>query len=384
MTARRIAITAHALANALGQRSSEVLDKIFSGVSAFGPSSFELSFAVPVGEMHDLPPAHELDSMDDTRILRVALCAARQLRESVSATIQRYGAERVALVVGSCTGGLQQTELAFAELRQGARPAFYDHDRQHPLHRTAEALAGYFGVQGRVLSVSTACSSSALAMDSARRLLRSGLADAVVVAGVDSLCRLTLYGFHALGVLSTSATRPFAADREGITLAEGAAFLLLDAHAESDVYFTGFGCSSDAHHLSAPDPQGRGMLAAMRAALANAGLGRVDHVNAHGTGTPQNDRAESQALRELFGAELPITSTKSSTGHLLGAGGATEAIVAIESLRRQLVPPTIGSTTTDAELGVQVVRSPQPLAMHHVLSNSFGFGGSNASLVFSR
>lgn len=380
----RIAVTAVSLANALGNDTDSVLDHVFRGARRFtAPAAFEPPFTTCVAQMFDLPQNPELDPRYDSRLVRIAMVGARQLRADVDATIERYGAHRVAFVLGSSTGGMAETERAYPQLRSGHPAPGYDHDRQHPLGASADVLAAWFGVTGPRLVVSTACSSSGKALGTARRLLRTGTADAVIVGGVDSLCRLTLFGFHALGVLSETPTRPFAADRSGISLGEGAAFAILDAHAESNVYFAGIGESSDAHHLSSPDPEGVGVRAAMELALADAGVHARDvgHVNAHGTGTLQNDAVEGRAIRSLFERAIPITSTKSTTGHLLGAGGLTEAVVSMASLQRGQIPPTAGGAPVDPELGVTLVRENTAHAGRAVLSNSFGFGGSNVSVL---
>ncbi len=379
-------MTAVALANALGHDTAAVLDHVFRGAQRFtAPAAFEVPFTTCVTQMTDLQASRDVDPRFDSRLVRIAMLGARQLQVPVGAAVARYGAHRVAFVLGSSTGGMAETERAYPQLRAGRGVPGYDHDRQHPLGASADALAAWFGITGPRLVVSTACSSSGKALGTARRLLRCHAADAVIVGGVDSLCRLTLFGFHALGVLSETPTRPFAADRNGISLGEGAAFALLDAHAESDVYVAGIGESSDAHHLSSPDPDGVGVQAAMEAALADAGIDarHVGHVNAHGTGTLQNDAVEGRAIGRVFGRPIPVTSTKSTTGHLLGAAGLTEAIVAMASLRRGEIPPTAGDGAVDAELGVALVRACTPHAARAVLSNSFGFGGSNVSVLLT-
>lgn len=381
-----LAVTAYSLANALGEDTSTVLDRVFGGVSHFtAPSAFDLPFTTWVGQMLDLRAAPELGPRYDSRLVRIAMLAARQIEATTRAAVARYGAPRVAFVLGSSTGGMAETERAYPRLRQGEPAPGYDHDHQHPLAASADAIAAWLGIAGARLVVSTACSSSGKALGTARRLIRVGAADAVLVGGVDSLCRLTLFGFHSLGVLSATPTRPFSVDRDGISLGEGAAFALLDAHAPSKVHFAGIGESSDAHHLSSPDPAGLGVREAMERALADAGLhpDQIGHVNAHGTGTLQNDAVEGRAILEAFGRPVPVTSTKSTTGHLLGAGGLTEAVVAMASLERGLIPPTPGSTAVDPQLGLDLVRECRPHEGRAVLSNSFGFGGSNVSVVIS-
>lgn len=382
----KVAITAYSLANSLGTETHEVLEHVFAGEHRFGaPEAFRLPFPTLVGQMLDLPPPRELDARYDSRLVRIAMLGARQIHADVARAAERYGGARVAFVLGSSTGGMAETERAYPQLREGTIPPGYDHDWQHPLAASADALAEYFGLRGPRLVVSTACSSSGKALATARRLLRANLADAALVGGVDSLCRLTLFGFHSLGVLSARATRPFCTDRDGITLSEGAAFTLLDRHADADVYVAGIGESSDAHHLSSPDPDGVGVRAAITSALADAQLepSAVGHINAHGTGTLQNDAVEGRALHEVFGPEIAVTSSKSTVGHLLGAGGLTEAVIALASLNRRQIPPTAGDGEIDRTLGLTIARKRLTHPGGAVLSNSFGFGGSNVSVLLT-
>jgi 3-oxoacyl-[acyl-carrier-protein] synthase-1 len=387
MDSPRFAITASSVANVLGQSTRAVLDGIFAGTQKLAPPSslFPLSFDTHVGEMTELPPASEIPARADIRLTRIALCAARELKPAVESAISRFGATRVALVLGACTGGLDASERAFPRLRKREEAPGYDHDLQHPVHVAAFVLADYFGVKGPVLAVSTACSSSAKAIGIGTRFLRRGQVDAVIACGADSLCATTLTGFRALGALSSGTTRPFAADRDGISIGEGAGFMLLERGARADVYVAGVGESSDAYHLSSPDPTGNGPAEAMRLALLQAGLDAqdVDHVNAHGTGTPQNDDVEAKAIAAVFGREIPITTTKPMTGHLLGAAGITEAIIAAETIRRGRIPPTITRGEIDRNIDANIVREPSALRARAVVSNSLAFGGSNAAVVIA-
>jgi 3-oxoacyl-[acyl-carrier-protein] synthase-1 len=387
MDSPRFAITAFSVANVLGQSTRAVLDGIFEGTQKLAPPSslFPLSFATHVGEMADLPPASEIPERADVRVTRIALCAARELKVAVDSAIARFGATRVALVLGACTGGLDASERAFPHLRRHEAAPGYDHDMQHPVHVAAVVLADYFGVKGPVLAVSTACSSSAKAIGLGTRFLRRGHADAVIACGADSLCATTLNGFHALGALSSGTTRPFVTDRDGISIGEGAGFMLLERGARSDVYVAGVGESSDAYHLSSPDPTGNGPAEAMRLALSQAGMAPkdIDHVNAHGTGTPQNDEVEAKAIAAVFGHDIPITTTKPMTGHLLGAAGITEAIIAAETIRRGRVPPTLTRGEIDPSIRANIVREPSALRARAVVSNSLAFGGSNAAVVIA-
>ena len=309
------------------------------------------------------------------------------LDAAVRRTVARVGAARVGVFVGTSTSGILDTELVArnAALR-GASPAFESHRYAgcHSLFATTRFLMAWFGLTGPAMTVSTACSSSAKVFVAARRAIRAGRCDAAIVAGVDSLALSTLYGFHALQLLSASPCRPCAADRSGISIGEAAAIALVGREA-SDVALTGAGESSDAHHMSTPPADGHGARRAMTAALADAGLApsAIDYINLHGTGTPANDAAEAAAIRAVFGSPPLASSTKGATGHALGAAGALEALVSIHALRNGCVPANVGTQTPDPRLGLAIACAPTPARLSHVLSNSFGFGGSNCALVFT-
>ena len=247
-----------------------------------------------------------------------------------------------------------------------------------------EALRRVTGIGGPCFAVSTACSASAKAVGCAQRLLATNTADAVVVGGVDALSQTTLRGFHSLQILSPVFCRPFSRERRGINIGEGAAYLLLEREGDAAVRLLGVGESSDAHHMSAPDPTSEGARTAMAAALAQGGRSPddVDYINAHSPGTRLNDLSEGLAVTSLFGARVPIASTKGYTGHLLGAGGATEAVFSIVAIEQGWIPRSVGADPVDADLGLQVPTARLDRPCRQVLSNSFAFGGSNVSLLF--
>jgi 3-oxoacyl-[acyl-carrier-protein] synthase-1 len=291
----------------------------------------------------------------------------------------------VGLALGTTTAGLARTEEAYrVRGRTGALPADYDLHRQHSFGGLLEAVRRAAGVEGPCVVVSTACSASAKAACNALRLLGTGVVDAVIVGGVDGLCQTTLRGFHSLEILSSAPCRPFSRERRGINIGEGAAYLLIERAGEAAAALRGAGESSDAYHMTAPHPEGAGALAAMRAALAQAGCrpDEVDYINAHSPGTKLNDLSEGRAVVTLFGAGVPIASTKGYTGHLLGAGGATEAIFAVVALEQGWIPASVGADPVDAELGLDVPTARRDRPCRNVLSNSFAFGGSNVSLLF--
>jgi 3-oxoacyl-[acyl-carrier-protein] synthase I len=245
-------------------------------------------------------------------------------------------------------------------------------------------------LQGPAVVVSSACSSSAKVFGSARRMMEAGLIDAAVVGGVDSLCLTTLYGFHSLQLVSPRPCRPFDAARDGISIGEAAAFALLErapTNLDGDaVMFLGIGESSDAYHMSSPHPEGRGARAAMSQALETAGLqpADIDYINLHGTGTPSNDSAEASAVAAVLGCEVPASSTKGATGHTLGAAGALEAVICALALQHDLLPAGLNTGAVDPALQVHYLLENRRKRLARVMSNSFGFGGSNCSLILGR
>jgi 3-oxoacyl-[acyl-carrier-protein] synthase-1 len=343
--------------------------------------------------MRDPPPITAADHLHDcaaTREATIAMASVRQIRPAVDAAARRWGAARVAYVFASSTGGLDETERALApDPRLPPARAEYCY-LDHGVDATSEAIARYLGITGVTMAVSTACSSSFKALASAVRLIDRGLADAAVVGSADSLCRTTVFGFHSLGLLAATPTRPFSRERAGITLGEGSAYVLIErasdasrAHAVS--WLAGVGGASDAFHHTSPRPDGIGGQTCMRQALGRAGLspGEIDCVSVHGTGTPQNDAAEAAAIARVFERRAPITATKSLTGHTLGSAGLTALVLAIESLHRQAIPATLRVAPPDDQLDVAVIDALTPARLRHVLINAFGFGGSNASVVIS-
>ncbi|HWN83389.1 MAG TPA: beta-ketoacyl-ACP synthase [Candidatus Udaeobacter sp.] len=299
--------------------------------------------------------------------------------------MRRWGRSRVAMVLGTSTGGIDRTEQALEVHRQTARmPVGYDFLQQHNFAAYCQLFKRVSGVTGPAYVLSTACSSSAKVFASGARLIDAGLADAVLVGGVDTLCKTTLFGFRSLDILAEERCRPFGKDRKGINIGEGGALLLLERSGDASAVLLGVGESSDAHRMTSPHPEGLGARLAMGRALADAGMSaeQVDHINAHGTGTSQNDAAEATAIHDLFADRTPVVSTKAFTGHTLGAAGAIEAVFACLSLVHGFVPPSLGAEPVSPEIRVQVNQRVCDRQLRAVLSNSFGFGGSNCSLLF--
>jgi 3-oxoacyl-[acyl-carrier-protein] synthase-1 len=330
----------------------------------------------------------------DCRNNRLAQLALKQdgLDEFVRSTISRVGRRRFGLFLGTSTSGILETEIAYRHRDpvNGALPAALNYRGSHSTFSVAAFLRDLLSIEGPVAVVSTACSSSAKAFASAQRMIEADLIDAALVGGVDSLCLTTMYGFHSLQLTARGPCRPFAADRDGLSIGEGAAFAVLErmgtgADSQS-VALLGIGESSDAYHLSAPHPEGLGARLAMQSALRTAGLEpeHIDYVNLHGTATPSNDRAESRALVEVLGTDVPCSSTKGAMGHTLGAAGAVEAVVCAIALADGFMPAGINTVAVDPTLGVRYLTATLRVRPSRVMSNSFGFGGTNCSLVLGR
>jgi len=323
---------------------------------------------------------------------QLLLAALAQIETGVSTLIARYGRQRIGIVLGTSTSGIAEGEQAHAMLRTtGQMPAGY-HYKQQELGGAAEFLARYLDIFGPAYTVSTTCSSSANALASARRLLRLGVCDAVIVGGSDALCRTTLEGFTAIGALSKTRCNPFSAHRDGTVLGEGAALFLMSREA-SAIALLGVGTSADAYHISAPRPDGSGALAAMQAALQDARLtpAQIDYLNLHGTATEQNDAMESLAVAGLFGSTTPCSSSKAATGHCLGAAGAIEAglcwLLLSELNRQNALPPHLWDAVADPaqpQLNLVGLESHCAKRLQYCLSNSFSFGGNNVSLLIGQ
>lgn len=308
---------------------------------------------------------------------------------AVRAAVERYGRQRVGVFLGTSTAGILQTELAYRrrDPASGALPDDFIYRTTHNSFSLAEFARDYFGLEGMAMAISTACSSSAKVFAAAARQLALGTIDAALVGGVDSLCLTTLYGFASLQLTSSEPCRPYDAARNGISIGEGAAFALLervDRAKAGDVLLLGAGESSDAYHMSSPHPEGRGARQAMEAALRSAGLtvDAIDYINLHGTSTPANDAAEGKAVAALFGDRVPCSSTKGATGHTLGAAGAVEAVICALALQDGFLPGSPGTRTVDPQIPLNYRVDRQDAAARIALSNSFGFGGSNCSLIF--
>ncbi len=325
----------------------------------------------------------------DCRNNRLAELALRSdgFEAKVRAAAARWGAHRIGVFLGTSTSGILSTEQAYRhrDPASGALPKGLNYAGTQNTYSVAGYVRAALRLDGPAFVISTACSSSAKTFAAAARMLQLGLIDAAVVGGVDSLCMTTLYGFRSLELLSADICRPWDQRRDGLSLGEGAAFALLERDAAAPAaWLIGAGESSDGHHMSSPLPDGAGAVLAMRAALKQAGVdaAAVDYLNLHGTGTPGNDAAEDTAVCEVFGRELPCSSTKGFTGHTLGAAGAVEAAITVLALQHGLAPRSLNAEQSDPALHANILRAPLQRTLAVVASNSFGFGGTNACLLF--
>ena len=348
-----------------------------------------------VGQISDslLAPVRTDLAEFDCRNNRIAQLCLRQdgFEQSVMAAREKYGAARIGVFLGTSTSGILETELAYRRRDAGgALPADFRYATTHNTYSVAWFVQSYFGLTGPSMAISTACSSSAKAFGSAARMIAAGLCDAAVVGGVDSLCLTTLYGFGSLGLLSPVRCRPFDAERDGISIGEGGGMVLLEkttdrAMADS-IALLGVGESSDAYHMSTPHPEGLGARMAMERALVSAGLrpGAVDYVNLHGTGTRSNDATEDKAVCAVFGRDTPCSSTKGWTGHTLGACGAIDAIICALAIERGFMPGSVNTRTIDPAMNLHYLLENRSGPLDVAMSNAFGFGGTNCSLLLGR
>src|SRR5262245_26182396 len=388
-------IQAITLVSALGRGMAATAAALRAETSALVPCAFDgLTLETYIGIVPGLERAPVLDRLrlHDCRNNRLAQMALQTdgFEARVQDAIGRHGAGRIATVVGTTSSGIQEAEHAYAKRPSATAaldPAFsFEYSQSH--FSVTAFVREYLGLRGPAYTVSTACSSSNKVFADARQLIDAGACDAAVVGGVDSLCWMSLCGFNSLQLLSRGPCRPNDANRDGLSVGEAAGFALLvrEPAAAAGVKLLGCGESCDAHHMSAPHPEGLGAISAMRGALDRSGLkpSDIDYINLHGTGTPANDRAEDVAVGKLFGPGKLCSSTKGGTGHTLGAAGMTEVAISVLCLSEQFVPANFNLVQPDPEFRMQLVVQTRPAKLNRVLTNSFGFGGSNGALVLGR
>jgi 3-oxoacyl-[acyl-carrier-protein] synthase-1 len=392
MTLPPVYLHALGMINALGNDTDAIVSALAASQSpGMGPMPMRTgdAFVGRVLAPLDIAPPAALERFD-CRNNRLLLAALERIRAEIEAARERYGSARIGVVLGTSTSGVGAAEEAFAHrTKTGAFPDNFDY-RQMEIGTAAPFAAAALNVQGPAFTVSTACTSSAKAFAAARRLLQLNLCDALIVGGVDTLCELTVQGFASLDSVSLARTNPMSRNRNGINVGEGAAVFLVTRD-EGAVRLAGVGESSDAYHVSAPDPQGVGGETALRTALADAGVTPADigYVNMHATATRKNDEMEAHLMARVFPDGVPASGTKPFTGHLLGAAGATELGFAWLTLARDDVTLPLHRWDGEADAALPVLdlveteRRLAPAGTRHVMSNSFAFGGSNVSLVLA-
>ncbi|MCF7970573.1 MAG: beta-ketoacyl-ACP synthase [Methylococcaceae bacterium] len=389
-----VAITAYSALSASGLGCEALYQDLKANRSALAPLSlFNVPFPAYVGEIKQslLSIRDELADYN-CRNARVALTALNDEQGGVRAAVDvakaKYGAHRVGVIIGTSTSGLYETEDAYGVLLEtGKMPDDFHFVTEHAYQATGRFVQLELGLTGVCFAISTACSSGAKAIAAGQRLINVGICDAVLVGGVDTLCRLTLRGFRSLELVANQPCTPMDKNRQGISIGEAAGLMLLEkCHAGNadKMKVLSVGESSDAHHMSTPHPEGEGAALAMRNALQLAGLqaGAIDYLNLHATATKINDRMESRAVFSVFADTVPCSGTKGITGHTLGAAGALETIIALLALQHQFIPGTQGLQALEDECQCQVIKTPLVgQKVHIAMSNSFGFGGNNASVI---
>lgn len=325
----------------------------------------------------------ELDSRNN-RMIELAL-TQDGFADAVTTLQQQLDPGRLGLVMGTSTSSIDRTELGYRSLDpEGRFVAPFIQPRVHSPHAPGDFVAERLGIDGPCMTVSAACASSAKVFATAKRWLDQDLVDAVVVGGADSLCLSVIYGFHSLQLVSPDPCRPFSPDRTGISLGEAAGFALLTRNPTGPgIRLSGAGESCDAYHMSSAHPEGLGARLSIERALASAGLGPtdIDYVNLHGTGTRANDEIEGKVCAMFDNARTVLSATKGWTGHTLGAAGIVESVIAMDALCTGLLPATMN--TRHSEAPFHLLLDNLERSTRHVLSNSFGFGGNNCSLIFS-
>lgn len=378
------------VANALGADWNEVAENLFSGDLRGLETQSEINDgrSVPVGRLNFEPDAlpSSLAGWESRNNRLINHCLA-QMMPAIEELIGKYGAQRIGVVLGTSTSGIEQSETAIKQLAiKGSWPKGFVLARQE-LGDPAAFVAEVAGVKGPYFCVSTACTSGAKALASAARLLRANMCDAVIAGGVDTLCGLTLNGFSVLDSIAPDRCNPFSRNRNGINIGEGGALFLVTRD-EGEFRLAGYGESADAYHLSAPDPEGAGARLAIMTALDEAGIAPKDisYVNLHGTATRLNDAMEANVTHSIFGDQLACSSTKAMTGHMLGAAGSNEAAFVAMALSRGLAPPHIWDGERDAELPIIRLADElgESVADRYMMSCSYAFGGNNTALILAR
>jgi 3-oxoacyl-[acyl-carrier-protein] synthase-1 len=386
-----LAITAFTATSALGHGRAAHAAALLGDRSGLKPNDFtRVPLACAIGrvaglETEPLPPAFADYDCRNNRLAWQGL-AADGFLDAARACIERYGADRVALVIGTSTSSIGATEEGYRELEDNRLPERLRRPGLHTPHSTGLFLETVFGTRGPCLTVATACSSSAKIFAKAERMIRLGIVDAAILVGVDTLCDSVLFGFNALELVAPEPCRPFDPARNGISIGEAAGFALLEREGNARrPRLIGYGESSDAHHMSTPHPEGLGARMALSEALARAGIaaGDVDYINLHGTATQKNDEVEGALIADVFPPSVRASSTKGFTGHTLGAAGILEVVLTLTAMEQGIVPANLNSREADPVCAAQLALKREQREIRVALSNSFGFGGSNCTLAFA-
>ncbi len=391
-----IAITGEGIVSAIGLNKQEVLQSLLEGKSGIGGMKYlqSVHHELPVGEvnlsngqMKEMLGIAENQTMSRTALM--GMLAIQQALEDAHMERQEATPLRIVLISGTTVGGMDLTELCFDHIEDEGNVEILRH---HDCGSSTQLMADHFGIFHEVTTLSTACSSAANAIMLGARMLKAGEADVVVAGGTEALSRFHLNGFNSLMILDHEPCRPFDATRAGLNLGEGAAFVVLESEerarqrgVQPHAYLTGYGNACDAFHQTASSENGEGAYLAMREALQTAHLSANDiqYVNAHGTGTPNNDQSESVSLRRIFGEAMPwVSSTKSFTGHTTSASGSIETVICILAMQNHFVPANLG-WKAQMEDGITPSQGKSNVNLENVLCNSFGFGGNDTSLVIS-
>lgn len=374
----------HAIHTAMATGSSGLTPNAFAG------SDLKTWIGhIPQLDNYAWPTAEKSWQSRNNALIDLALQQGTLLK-SLKQLQDKYGNARIGIVMGSSTSSIDRIEVAYHHMDDaGVLPAEYVQEAVFNPHAPGLYLAYRLGLDGPNMTINTACSSSAKVFATAARWLRAGFVDAVLVGGADTLCMSVLQGFHSLQLVSQQPCRPFDAQRDGINLGEGAGFALLTLASGDNhcgIRLSGYGESSDAHHMSHPHPEGAGARLAIEQALFRAELKPDDigYINLHGTASRANDHIEGNLIGKMFSAQTRASSTKGWTGHTLGAAGILEAIFAMEALTSGLVPGTLHLDQLDPEISISMSAQNTRASLQHVMTNSFGFGGNNACLIFSK
>ena len=386
-----LAITAFTATSALGHGRGAHADALRNDRGGLRDNDFtRATLPCAIGRVDGLESAPVPDAFGeyDCRNNRLAWHGinADGFLDAARALIERHGADRVALIVGTSTSSIGATEEGYRALEDGRLPEHLRKPALHTPHSLGLFLEAVLGTRGPCLTVATACSSSAKIFAKAERMIRLGTADAAILAGIDTLCDSVLFGFNALELVSSQRCRPFDTARNGISIGEAAGFAIVERDGDARApCLVGYGESSDAYHMSTPHPEGRGARLALSDALARAGLAAsdVDYINLHGTATPKNDEVEAAVLADVFTSRVRASATKGFTGHTLGAAGILEAAITLIAMEQGFVPATLNSRDAEPIVAAQLVIEREERTIRVALSNSFGFGGSNCTLAFA-